>query len=230
MEEVKKRVTEFSAEAHGQISAAGCRGNGDHGHVFVVNAVLLSCWIGLDLSDLYLGRSVPYLEGAPEPLQFYRRWIGPNKPCIIRGALGHWPALSRWTPAYLRYVRPLLCRTSLRCCEDTPCVQAEGGVEGHQCGGHAQRLRGRRQRPSLPPAGGATDDGLICAGHPGGEGRSGGGETGGETAGRHMTEESGRVVFRSRRRERCSTSRSSVPTSWRSCRSSRATWSRTSPG
>uniref|UniRef100_A0A3Q2DU11 Jumonji domain containing 7 n=1 Tax=Cyprinodon variegatus TaxID=28743 RepID=A0A3Q2DU11_CYPVA len=40
---------------------------------------------------LYLNTSVPYVEGPPEPLQFYRRWIGPNKPCIIRNAFSHWP-------------------------------------------------------------------------------------------------------------------------------------------
>ncbi|XP_031735253.1 bifunctional peptidase and (3S)-lysyl hydroxylase JMJD7 isoform X1 [Anarrhichthys ocellatus] len=68
MESVKKRVTEFSLEAH----------------------------------DLYLNQSVPYLEESPDPLQFYRDWIGPNKPCIIRNACSHWPALTRWTPEYLR--------------------------------------------------------------------------------------------------------------------------------
>ncbi|KAK5886894.1 hypothetical protein CesoFtcFv8_017881 [Champsocephalus esox] len=68
MESVKKRLAEFSVEAH----------------------------------DLYLNRSVPYLEEPPDPLHFYRDWIGPNKPCIIRNALSHWPALSRWTPDYLR--------------------------------------------------------------------------------------------------------------------------------
>ncbi|XP_034063327.1 bifunctional peptidase and (3S)-lysyl hydroxylase JMJD7 [Gymnodraco acuticeps] len=68
MESVKKRLAEFSVEAH----------------------------------DLYLNRSVPYLEEPPDPLHFYRDWIGPNKPCIIRNAFSHWPALSRWTPDYLR--------------------------------------------------------------------------------------------------------------------------------
>lgn len=53
-----------------------------------------------------MNRSVPYLEEPPEPLQFYRSWIAPNKPCIIRNALSHWPALSRWSPDYLRYHRP----------------------------------------------------------------------------------------------------------------------------
>ncbi|KAM4724631.1 bifunctional peptidase and (3S)-lysyl hydroxylase JMJD7 isoform 3-T3 [Anableps anableps] len=56
----------------------------------------------LEAHDLYLNKSVPHLEGPPEPLQFYRDWIGPNKPCIIRNAYSHWPALSRWTPKYLR--------------------------------------------------------------------------------------------------------------------------------
>ncbi|XP_024122058.1 bifunctional peptidase and (3S)-lysyl hydroxylase JMJD7 [Oryzias melastigma] len=56
----------------------------------------------LEAHDLYLNQSVPYLDGPPEPLQFYRDWIGQNKPCIIRDAFSHWAALSRWTPDYLR--------------------------------------------------------------------------------------------------------------------------------
>lgn len=48
---------------------------------------------------------MPYLDGPPEPLQFYRDWIGQNKPCIIRDAFRHWAALSRWTPEYLRWER-----------------------------------------------------------------------------------------------------------------------------
>ncbi|XP_077395552.1 bifunctional peptidase and (3S)-lysyl hydroxylase JMJD7 isoform X2 [Festucalex cinctus] len=56
----------------------------------------------LEAHDLYLNQSVPYLDGPPEPLQFYRQWIAPNKPCIVRNAFDHWPALSRWTPEYLR--------------------------------------------------------------------------------------------------------------------------------
>ncbi|XP_029982886.1 bifunctional peptidase and (3S)-lysyl hydroxylase JMJD7 [Sphaeramia orbicularis] len=52
--------------------------------------------------DLYLTRSVPVLDQPPDPLTFYRDWVGPNKPCIIRNAFSHWPALTRWTPQYLR--------------------------------------------------------------------------------------------------------------------------------
>lgn len=61
-------------------------------------AICLNCTV-----DLYLNEAVPYLEYAPSPLEFYREWIGPNKPCIIRNAFSHWPALSKWNPAYLRF-------------------------------------------------------------------------------------------------------------------------------
>ncbi|KAI2654169.1 Bifunctional peptidase and (3S)-lysyl hydroxylase Jmjd7 [Labeo rohita] len=52
--------------------------------------------------ELYLNDAVPYLDGPLSPLQFYRDWIGPNKPCIIRNAFSDWPALSKWNPTYLR--------------------------------------------------------------------------------------------------------------------------------
>ncbi|XP_016129516.1 bifunctional peptidase and (3S)-lysyl hydroxylase JMJD7 isoform X2 [Sinocyclocheilus grahami] len=52
--------------------------------------------------ELYLNDTVPYLDGPRSPLQFYRDWIGPNKPCIIRNAFSDWPALSKWNPTYLR--------------------------------------------------------------------------------------------------------------------------------
>lgn len=52
--------------------------------------------------ELYLNETVPYLEEPPSPLEFYREWIGPNKPCIIRNAFNNWPALHKWNPSYLR--------------------------------------------------------------------------------------------------------------------------------
>ncbi|KAK3562623.1 hypothetical protein QTP86_003349 [Hemibagrus guttatus] len=54
--------------------------------------------------ELYLNDSVPYLDGPPSPLQFFRDWINSNKPCIIRNAFNDWPALSKWNPTYLRQV------------------------------------------------------------------------------------------------------------------------------
>ncbi|XP_058842566.1 bifunctional peptidase and (3S)-lysyl hydroxylase JMJD7 isoform X1 [Acipenser ruthenus] len=56
----------------------------------------------IEARELFLGRSVPYLEQPPSPLHFHRDWLCPNKPCIIRNAIRHWPALSKWSPAYLR--------------------------------------------------------------------------------------------------------------------------------
>ncbi|XP_016347956.1 bifunctional peptidase and (3S)-lysyl hydroxylase JMJD7 isoform X2 [Sinocyclocheilus anshuiensis] len=52
--------------------------------------------------ELYLNDTVPYLDGPLSPLQFYRDWIGPNKPCIIHNAFSDWPALSKWNATYLR--------------------------------------------------------------------------------------------------------------------------------
>ncbi|XP_077036319.1 bifunctional peptidase and (3S)-lysyl hydroxylase JMJD7 isoform X2 [Agelaius phoeniceus] len=48
--------------------------------------------------------SVPCLDRPPSPLEFYREWVSPNKPCVIRNAISHWPALKKWTSAYLREV------------------------------------------------------------------------------------------------------------------------------
>ncbi|XP_041131650.1 bifunctional peptidase and (3S)-lysyl hydroxylase JMJD7 isoform X2 [Polyodon spathula] len=56
----------------------------------------------IEAQELFVGRSVPYLEQPPSPLHFHRDWLCPNKPCIIRNAISHWPALSKWSSAYLR--------------------------------------------------------------------------------------------------------------------------------
>lgn len=52
--------------------------------------------------DLYLNDAVPYLEKPPTPLEFQRSWLCPNKPFIVRNAISHWPAISKWTFPYLR--------------------------------------------------------------------------------------------------------------------------------
>uniref|UniRef100_A0A8C5PXK3 Bifunctional peptidase and (3S)-lysyl hydroxylase JMJD7 n=1 Tax=Leptobrachium leishanense TaxID=445787 RepID=A0A8C5PXK3_9ANUR len=58
-------------------------------------------WLSL-VSDVLGSGSVPYLQEAPSPLAFYREWVCPNRPCIIRDAVAHWPALHKWTTRYLR--------------------------------------------------------------------------------------------------------------------------------
>ena len=45
--------------------------------------------------ELYLGRSVPCLDQVPEPLAFHRDFVSPNRPVVMRGAVSHWPALSK---------------------------------------------------------------------------------------------------------------------------------------
>ena len=45
--------------------------------------------------ELYLGRNVPYLDQVREPLAFHRDFVSPNRPVVIRGAVSHWPALSK---------------------------------------------------------------------------------------------------------------------------------------
>jgi len=52
--------------------------------------------------ELYLGTSVPELHNAPSPLEFYRDWVSPNLPVVIRGGASHFPALNSWTPDILR--------------------------------------------------------------------------------------------------------------------------------
>lgn len=53
--------------------------------------------IEVSFSELYLGRAVPELDGPPgSSLEFYRRWVAPNRPAVFRGAAGHWPAAARW--------------------------------------------------------------------------------------------------------------------------------------
>nr|XP_045013536.1 cytosolic phospholipase A2 beta isoform X2 [Jaculus jaculus] len=54
--------------------------------------------------DLSVPLAVPYLDEPPTPLCFYRDWVCPNRPCIIRNALRHWPALQKWSFPYLRSV------------------------------------------------------------------------------------------------------------------------------
>ncbi|KAL5007907.1 hypothetical protein ScPMuIL_016713 [Solemya velum] len=52
--------------------------------------------------DLYLDKEVPVLTEVPTPITFHRKYVAPNKPVVIQGALDHWPALRRWDTGYLR--------------------------------------------------------------------------------------------------------------------------------
>ena len=55
--------------------------------------------------QLYLGTRVPCLAEPPSPTAFLRDWVGPRRPCVVRGALEEWDCVKdgRWgRPAYLR--------------------------------------------------------------------------------------------------------------------------------
>ncbi|XP_058283455.1 bifunctional peptidase and (3S)-lysyl hydroxylase JMJD7 isoform X1 [Hylobates moloch] len=52
--------------------------------------------------ELSVPLAVPYLDKPPTPLHFYRDWVCPNRPCIVRNALQHWPALQKWSLPYFR--------------------------------------------------------------------------------------------------------------------------------
>jgi phospholipase A2 len=65
---------------------------------------VLDCLKGLscELAELDLGSSVDVIHAPVSPLEFHRKYVAANKPCIIRGAIEHWDALTRWTPEYLK--------------------------------------------------------------------------------------------------------------------------------
>ncbi|XP_074270495.1 lysine-specific demethylase JMJ32 [Silene latifolia] len=52
-----------------------------------------------EVRELSLGTSaqVERLDSPPSPIEFYRNFVAPNKPCIISNALEHWTALSLWS-------------------------------------------------------------------------------------------------------------------------------------
>lgn len=53
-------------------------------------------------NDFFYQRSVTEIGEVPSALEFYRRWVSPNVPLIIRGGVSHWGAVKKWTHAYLR--------------------------------------------------------------------------------------------------------------------------------
>ena len=55
----------------------------------------------LSAKDFYLPGTVAELDGVPSPLEFLKHYVMPNIPVVIRGGVGHWPALSKWTDEYL---------------------------------------------------------------------------------------------------------------------------------
>jgi len=48
----------------------------------------------------WLDAIVPHIN-KPSSIEFLRNFVMKNKPCVIRGAIDHWPAMFKWTDDYL---------------------------------------------------------------------------------------------------------------------------------
>lgn len=57
--------------------------------------------LSLEVRELDLGTEVQRVTWPLTPLQFYRDFVSRNKPCLLTGAINHWPALSLWNQSYL---------------------------------------------------------------------------------------------------------------------------------
>ena len=60
--------------------------------------------LSAEAAELNSLEAVPESVGTPDPLWFYREHVSRNLPCIWRGAVRHWPAISKWSNEYLRRV------------------------------------------------------------------------------------------------------------------------------
>ena len=58
-------------------------------------------WLSREVREL-MPREVPVLEETPAPRSSFRRnFVAANRPCVVRGAVDHWPARELWTAPYL---------------------------------------------------------------------------------------------------------------------------------
>ncbi|KAA0197583.1 hypothetical protein HAZT_HAZT001660 [Hyalella azteca] len=73
-----------------------CRGMGRSLLVLLGNQIVICC------SALNVSSKVDVVDEVPSPLCLARDYVGANKPLLMRGAVAHWPAVSKWTPQYLR--------------------------------------------------------------------------------------------------------------------------------
>ncbi|CEP01723.1 unnamed protein product (mitochondrion) [Plasmodiophora brassicae] len=69
-----------------------------------VTSQLAAAWVAMaqEARDLWVPRRVPAVDAFEvTPLEFHRRYVGPNTPALIRGGCRHWPAIRKWTNAFL---------------------------------------------------------------------------------------------------------------------------------
>lgn len=63
----------------------------------------LFAWLSREVHEL-CSSHVPRIAGPPSAITFLRDHVASNRPCVVRGAFDHWPALQKWTPEYLSEV------------------------------------------------------------------------------------------------------------------------------
>ncbi|KAJ9586024.1 hypothetical protein L9F63_020321, partial [Diploptera punctata] len=51
--------------------------------------------------SLFLQSEVPTVDSI-SALEFYRNYVGTNRPVLVKGAVNHWPAIKKWKMQYLR--------------------------------------------------------------------------------------------------------------------------------
>ncbi|XP_041367695.1 bifunctional peptidase and (3S)-lysyl hydroxylase Jmjd7-like [Gigantopelta aegis] len=59
-------------------------------------------FLSQEAREFSLGGAVQSLDAVPSALAFYREFVSPNKPVVLRGLIDHWPALTKWSPTYIR--------------------------------------------------------------------------------------------------------------------------------
>ncbi|XP_026691491.2 bifunctional peptidase and (3S)-lysyl hydroxylase JMJD7-like [Ciona intestinalis] len=64
-----------------------------------LNSILKEC--STEARELYLPSIVERYDGAPSALEFHRKWVSRNIPCLFQNAINHWPALEKWECSYL---------------------------------------------------------------------------------------------------------------------------------
>ncbi|XP_012226382.2 bifunctional peptidase and (3S)-lysyl hydroxylase JMJD7 [Linepithema humile] len=57
-----------------------------------------------EAKELYLQSEVAQINHAITPLTFFREYVSKNIPLIIKGAVKHWPAVSKWSIPFFRKV------------------------------------------------------------------------------------------------------------------------------
>jgi hypothetical protein len=90
-------MTHATAAAASSFAAASsaCDSKSDEENGEPTDALNLFRWLSREVHELT--PRVARLHGAPTSIVFLREHVASNRPCVVSGALNHWPALDKWT-------------------------------------------------------------------------------------------------------------------------------------